>query len=101
LRSSIAGVYVWRGEKAPDPAEKQRMNKEADFAFRQSFAVCPYSPEAVFRYANLLTQEQRFEDAVLVADTAMKLMPDNQSFRNLSKELKRIAASKPPSSPEK
>ena len=62
LRSSIAGVYAWRLTQAPPeyrpktPAAYQRLLKEADFAFRQAFAFCPYSPEAVFRYCQLLLQ---------------------------------------------
>ena len=55
LRSSIGGVYQWRiSNSKPNSPEQQRMIKEADFAFRQAFAFCPYSPEAVFRYCNLL-----------------------------------------------
>jgi tetratricopeptide (TPR) repeat protein len=53
------------------------MIKEADFAFRQSLAFCPYSPEAVFRYVNLLLTQQRFDDALLVATTCQKLDPYN------------------------
>ena len=33
------------------------MNDEADFAFRQAWALCPYSPETVFRYVDLLMSE--------------------------------------------
>src|SRR5439155_7971715 len=42
LRSSIAAVYVWRAEHASSEPEKVRMTREADFAFRQAIAVCPY-----------------------------------------------------------
>ncbi|HTL16520.1 MAG TPA: DUF2723 domain-containing protein, partial [Patescibacteria group bacterium] len=51
LRSSIGGLYNWRvTTTSPGSPERQRMIREADFAFRQSFALCPYSPEALFRY---------------------------------------------------
>ena len=70
LRSSIGGIYAWRlspqcpAEYRPKTnAEYQRLLKEADFTFRQAFAFCPYSPEAVFRYVQLLLQLQRFDDA--------------------------------------
>ena len=43
LRNSIAGLYAWRVPKAKSPEEQQRMIKEADFAFRQAFALCPAS----------------------------------------------------------
>ena len=90
LRSSIAGVYLWRlgmmggyptaREYLPkSEAERQRMVKEADFAFRQAFAFCPYSPEAVFRYVSFLTSPGigRYDDALLVAETCRKLDPEN------------------------
>lgn len=87
LRSSIAGVYVWRAENATDEAEKARMRREADFAFRQAFALCPFSPEAVFRYVNLLIPQKRLSDALLLAETGAALQPADQ-FRNLVKQLK-------------
>jgi len=46
------------------------MNQAADFAFRQSWALCPYSPEAVFSYVQFLTDENRTADALVVAETA-------------------------------
>jgi hypothetical protein len=71
-RGSTAGLYAWRAQHTADAAEKKRMNNEADFAFRQAWALCPYSPEAVFRYVNLLLSENRVSDALLVAETAAK-----------------------------
>ena len=88
LRSSIAGMYNWRVMNAkPGSADYQRMLKEADFAFRQAFAFCPYSPEAVFRYTNLLLSQQRFEDAYLIASTCLKLDPYNSSVIGLVNQL--------------
>ena len=78
LRSSLGGLYAWRAQHAADDSEKERMNNEADFAFRQSFALCPYSPDAVFRYVNLLLSEDRTADAVLIAETAAKKCPKNK-----------------------
>ena len=90
LRSSIGGVYNWRilNSKAAT-AERQRMLKEADFAFRQAFAFCPYSPEAVFRYVNLLIspEMQRFDDALLIAKTCQKLDPFNSGVIDLVNRL--------------
>lgn len=90
LRSSIAGIYLWRlglmqGYPTPtqfqpkSDAERKRMIDEADFAFRQAFAYCPYSPEAVFRYVTFLTSPlvNRVQDALLVAETCRKLDPEN------------------------
>jgi hypothetical protein len=75
LRSSIAGLYAWRAQQATDAGAKARMNAAADFAFRQAWALCPYSPEAVYRYVNLLLSEGRRADALLVAETAAKMPP--------------------------
>src|SRR5208282_4993067 len=63
-RSSIAGLYAWRAQHPADAAEKKRMNDAADFAFRQAWALCPYSPEAVFRYVNFLLEQKRISDAL-------------------------------------
>src|ERR1019366_6341572 len=63
LRSSIAGLYAWRVSHAAGAEDKDRMAREADFAFRQAWALCPYSPEAVFRYVNFLLGQKRVADA--------------------------------------
>ena len=94
LRSSIAGLYAWRAQHTTDTLEKKRMNDAADFAFRQAFALCPYSPEAVIRYANLLMSESRFSDAFLIAETAAK-MPEMKGrngdpIRSLVEQLQQI-----------
>ena len=68
--------------------EKQRMAKEADFAFRQAFALCPNSPEALFRYANLLVGSNRIDDARLLAETTLKLDPNNSQVESLLNQLK-------------
>jgi tetratricopeptide (TPR) repeat protein len=99
LRSSIAGVYAWRlgmSSGSPTPvqylpktdAQRQRMIKEADFAFRQAFAFCPYSPEAVFRYVQLLANMGRMDDAILVAETCQKLDTFNLQVAGLVQQLK-------------
>jgi hypothetical protein len=73
LRSSIGGLYAWRAQNAKGPTEKDRMLKEADFAFRQAFVLCPRSPEVVFRYVNLLVQRQQVDEAMLLVEAALKL----------------------------
>ena len=88
LRSSIGGIYAWRLSPQCPPeyrpkttTDYQRVLKEAEFTFLQAFAFCPYSPEAVFRYAQLLLQLHRFDDALLVAETCLKLDPYNGQVR--------------------
>jgi hypothetical protein len=97
-RSSIAGLYAWRAQHATDAAEKQRMNDAADFAFRQAFVLCPYSPEAVFRYVNFLLQQKQTSDALLVADTAAQMPSmqgeDGEQIRNLVEQLKKFQKAK-------
>jgi len=85
LRSSIGGLYAWRAQHIADAAEKKRMNDAADFAFRQAWALCPYSAETVVRYVNLLGSQNRRTDALLVAETAEKMpeMKGNGQLRDL------------------
>ncbi len=117
LRSSIAGVYAWRianqtaGPAAQIEARLQaqpnaqlspqerhaldvhnRMFREAEFAFKQAYAFCPYSPEALYRYVQLLAGARRFDDAILLAQTSRKLDPANGNLANLVTELQRMKA---------
>ena len=97
LRSSIAGVYVWRMKHATDASEKQRMADAADFAFRQAFALCPYSPEVVFRYIDFLMGQNRGADALLVVETAVKMplmQGEGGQMRVLAKQLERYRKTK-------
>ena len=94
LRSSQAGMYAWRCALPAEspyhqqtPALQEALRKETDFAFKQAFAFCPYSPEAVFRYVQFLMQYNRIDDALLVAKTCLKLDPYNGSVSDLIKQL--------------
>ena len=68
LRSAIAGVYLWRlslpSNSEPD---RQRLIKAADFALRQAIALCPNSPEAISLFVSYLHNQQRTQDADLIA----------------------------------
>ncbi len=106
LRSSQAGMYAWRLRllinypQPPDPqylpyrpkseAEVEQLERECDFAFKQSFAFCPYSPEAVIRYANFLFQFQRFDDALIIAKTCSQLDPYNGQITDLIDQIEKI-----------
>jgi hypothetical protein len=94
LRSSIGGLYNWRAINSKSPEERKRMLAEADFAFRQAFALCPYSPEAIFRYVNLLLTADRLEDAFNVAATAQSIDPTNSQVETLVSELDRMKRAK-------
>jgi beta-lactamase regulating signal transducer with metallopeptidase domain len=90
-RASIGGVYSWRiSNSNSSPVKRQRMTKEADFAFRQAFAICPSSPEALFRYVNLLVSLGRVDDAIRLTEAAIKVSTQDAQFRNLLTELQRF-----------
>jgi tetratricopeptide (TPR) repeat protein len=63
------------------------MLKEAEFAFRQSFAYCPSSPEAVYHYVTLLYGIGRLDDAERVASTWLRLDPFNRAVQELVRNL--------------
>ena len=76
LRGSIGNVYAWRMRISPAGSElRKRYAREAEYAYRQSFAFGPISPEAVIRYTALLGELGRYRDAVEVALTFQKLDP--------------------------
>jgi len=73
LRSSIGGLYNWRAQNIAGEAAKEQMSQEADFVFRQAFALCPASPEVVFRYTALLVGQKRLDEAIIVVENALKV----------------------------
>jgi hypothetical protein len=90
LRSSIGGLYAWRAQNSQSSEEKQRMLKEADFAFRQAFALYPSSPEVVFRYVSLLLAQKRLEDGISLAEAAVRLeekpRPTHETFSHIQED---------------
>lgn len=106
LRSSIGGVYAWRITPQTPPeyrpksqAEFDAIVKETDFTFRQAFAFCPYSPEAVFRYSQFLMQFGRLDDALLIAKTCLKLDPYNGNVTALVEQLESYKRNSPQMAP--
>jgi tetratricopeptide (TPR) repeat protein len=87
LRGSIGEIYDWRFRHAKNAAEQQRMYKEAEFAFRQAFAFCPYSQEIVFHYVNLVLSAGKLDDALLVAQICEKLDPNSIGSQQLVNQL--------------
>lgn len=113
LRSSQAGMYYWRMSPQCPPEYRQKtaagqaaLVRETEFAFKQAFAFCPYSPEAVYRYVNFLLQLAQgeeiagrpaqalryFDDALLVAETCKKLDPYNDAITGLIKNIQDFKA---------
>jgi hypothetical protein len=97
-RSAIAGLYDWRAQHANDAAEKKRMAHAADFAFKQAWALCPFSLEAVYRYVNFLLAQNRIDDALFLAETSAGLpqAKANEGLLQLPSELKQWRAEHPP-----
>jgi len=107
LRSSIAGVYSWRLGQPPSggitPSQyiaagtnRAMLEREAAFAYKQAFAFCPYSPEAVWRYVQLLVNLHHVDDALAVVETAQRLDPYNPSFGGLIDNIRRIQGAEMP-----
>jgi tetratricopeptide (TPR) repeat protein len=113
LRSSQAGMYYWRMSGSCPPEYRQKtaagqaaLVRETEFAFKQAFAFCPYSPEAVYRYVNFLLQLAQseettghpdkairyFDDGILVVKTCQKLDPFNASLGDLIKNIQTYKA---------
>jgi tetratricopeptide (TPR) repeat protein len=87
LRSAIgSSIYQNRGNSGRPPAQRARLLKEAEFALKQAFAYCPYS-EGASKYAQLLLEAGRTEDALLVARTFQKLDPYNRQVQGMLLEL--------------
>ena len=105
LRSSIGGLYGWRVTQAPPEYRSQskeqeaRLRREADFAFRQALVLCPSSPEALFRYVNLLLASGRADDALLIATSCQKVTadsPQSSTVASLVDSLERMKTEKGP-----
>lgn len=77
-RASIAGLYAWRAAHTADKSEKTGMAREADFAFQEAWALCPYSPDVVNRYTDFLKSQDRPADARLISASAAKFPPEVQ-----------------------
>jgi hypothetical protein len=87
MRAAVAGLYAWRGKNAKDESERQRMEAEADFAFRQAVAIGPASPDAVGRYAKRLADADHLADALRLARLAVAIEPDEQKLQTILRDL--------------
>jgi tetratricopeptide (TPR) repeat protein len=91
LRNAVASsIYGWRAglinpPEAPvppllAPADRARMLKESEFALKQAFAFCPYSPESVFHLMVMFWNQHRFEELREILKTCNDLDPYNGQF---------------------
>jgi len=95
LRSAIGWLYWWRvSHECPpelrpkDLADQQRLMKEAEFSLKQSYAFCPYSPEALHKYVTLLLGAGRVDEAFMIAETSLKFDPDSPVFQSYANQLR-------------
>jgi tetratricopeptide (TPR) repeat protein len=89
LRSAIGGLYTWHlADPGTSPLAYERLLREAEFAFKQAYAFCPESPEAVFKYVSLLASTGRFDDAELIVQTSLRFDPQNENLRLMEAQLK-------------
>ena len=78
MRVAQAWLYAWRQKFAEDKKLKAQYAKEADFAFRQAFALGPIYPEVAYKYVQFLNEHKRFADAKLIAKTFGKTAPNDK-----------------------
>jgi len=87
LRLGQAHVYEWRMNHATTPAEKERMTRELDFAYRQVIALNPYEVETVKRYVVLLRDQERLTDARRMLKAGRVINPRSTRLQELAAEL--------------
>ncbi|PWU09702.1 MAG: hypothetical protein C5B50_26890 [Verrucomicrobia bacterium] len=68
------------------------LNDQAEQAYRLSLSICPYSPEAVSSCVDLLTSENRSQEALIVAQSAAQADPKNKEFQVLVGRLQNAQA---------
>ena len=78
LRTAIASLYNARG-----------FIKEAEAAYRQSIELYDLSPEANFRLATLLANNNRFDEAINIIDTLQVKDPKNSQLKPVKDQLLR------------
>lgn len=69
---------------------ERNFSAEAEEAFRYANQLCPYNPEVVFRYVALLSDQQRFDEAIRVVDNAITADPNQKNFREARNDLARM-----------
>ena len=78
---------AWAG--LPQSRRAGAVLREAEFAFKQAVAYCPYSMEAVFHYMDFLLTANRVDDALRILETCHKLDPYNDQVNGWIDQLKK------------
>jgi tetratricopeptide (TPR) repeat protein len=80
------------GKLATDQAKllsDRNFTAEAEQAFRIATQISPSSGEALFGYANFLTEQKRAAEAIPTIEKAILANPKNETFRKLLEDIKR------------
>ena len=83
LRNATAGLYAWRAKEAKSAAERRRMLKEADLAFKQAYVLSPANSEIVWHFTNYLIENLRKHDALHFIRAAAKFNPRDEHTAGL------------------
>ncbi len=83
-------IYGWRSQYSTNPVAQQRYLREAEFALKQAFAFCPYSPETTWNLASLLAATARPDEALAIAKTCEAFDLENTGIRELVRQLERV-----------
>jgi hypothetical protein len=89
--SEVLNTYSKMAATQARLLEDHNFTAEAEQAFHLATDMGPSNPEAVLPYVLFLTGQKRFAEAVPVIETAANGAPDNQQFRDLLQNLKRVA----------
>ena len=87
LRLAQADLYHWRLQRTPQAAPAARLKAEADFAFRQAYALNPAGHEILSDYMRFLLEQRRLDDAILVLSTSLKLLPPDDREKQTCQQL--------------
>ncbi|HTJ00391.1 MAG TPA: hypothetical protein VL527_16040 [Dongiaceae bacterium] len=98
-RAASAGIYAWRAQTAPDPAERDRMFAAATNAFGQVYALDAGQTEAVYAEVNLLMNFHQPATALTVVKDAAQADPANASFKTMRQQLEQMPAPPAPAKP--
>jgi len=79
MRSAIGGLYAYRS-----------LRDVAEAAFKQAITLCPASPEANFRLAQLYMEMGRADDAIALLQKLQKLDPNNDKIAMAIEQLRKM-----------
>jgi hypothetical protein len=96
MRAAVAGLYAWHAGNAKNDVERERLDGEAEFAFRQAVAIGPVSPDAVPRLAYRLRERGDGTNALRLVRLATAIDPDEEKLKPLLKEFEERSRAKRP-----